>query len=301
MRVAVSGASGLIGKKLCAALAASGHTVLRLVRGAGGGPRADEIPWNPARGELDGARLAGLDAFVHLSGESVAGGRWTEARRRAIADSRLASTRLVAETLARVGSRPTLVCASAVGFYGDRGSEWLDETSPPGRGFLAELCVQWERACEPARAAGLRVVNLRIGIVLDPGGGALPPMALQFRLGLGGRIGSGRQYVSWISGDDLVGAVMHALATPALAGPLNGVAPAPATNAELTRALASALRRPAFFAVPAAVLRLALGAQMADEMLLGGARVRCAKLAASGFGFRDPELEPALRRLLGPG
>ena len=298
MRIAVSGASGLVGGKLCAALAAGGHTALRLVRGAPRGERADEIPWDPARGQLEAARLAGIDAFVHLSGESVAGGRWSDARKRAIAESRIASTRLVAETLARVASRPVLVCASAVGFYGDRGGEWVDETSPPGRGFLAGLCVEWERACEPARAAGLRVVNARIGIALDRHGGALAPMALQFRLGLGGRIGDGRQYVSWITSDDLVAVILHAIATPALAGPLNAVAPAPATNAELTRALASVLHRPAFFAVPAAVLRLALGAEMADEMLLGGARVRCAKLAASGFTFRDPELEPALHRLL---
>jgi uncharacterized protein (TIGR01777 family) len=299
MRIAVSGASGLVGRKVCAALAAGGHTVLRLVRGAGRAERSDEIPWDPARGELEPARLAGLDAFVHLSGESVAGGRWSAARKRAIGESRNVSTRLVAETLARIGSRPVLVCASAVGFYGDRGSEWVDETSPAGRGFLAGLCVEWERACEPARAAGLRVVNARIGIVLDPDGGALAPMALQFRLGLGGRIGSGRQYVSWITSADLVAALQHAIATPALAGPLNAVAPAPVTNAELTRALASALHRPAFFNVPGAVLRLALGSEMADEMLLGGARVRCAKLAATGFAFRDPELEPALRSLLG--
>jgi len=296
MRVAVSGASGLVGRRLCAALAAGGHTVLRLVRGAARGD--GELAWDPARGQLDPARLAGLDAFVHLSGESVAGGRWSDARRRAIADSRLVSTRLVAETLPRVASRPVLVCASAVGFYGDRGSEWVDETSPSGRGFLAELCVQWERACEPARAAGLRAVSLRIGVVLDPAGGALAPLALQFRLGLGGRVGSGRQWVSWITGDDVVGAIQHCIVTPSLAGPVNAVAPAPATNAELTRALARALHRPAFLPVPAALLRLALGAQMADEMLLGGARVRCAKLAATGFAFRDPELEPALARLL---
>jgi uncharacterized protein len=270
------------------------------VRGAGGDGRSDEVPWDPARGELDPARLAGTEAFVHLSGESVAGGRWTAARKRAIAESRNLSTRLVAETLARIPSRPVLICASAIGFYGDRGSEWVDETSPPGQGFLASLCVEWERACEPARAAGLRVVNARIGVVLDPDGGALAPIALQFRLGLGGRIGSGRQYVSWITAADLVAALQHAIATPALAGPLNAVAPAPVTNAELTRALASVLRRPAFLNAPAAVLRLALGSEMADEMLLGGARVRCAKLAATGFAFRDPELEPALRRLLKP-
>ena len=296
MRIAVSGASGLIGRKLCEALGQDGHTVLRLVRGAASSE--GELAWDPARGELDAARLAGLDAFVHLSGEPVAGGRWSDARKRAIAESRTVSTRLVAETLARVASRPVLVCASAVGFYGDRGSEWVDETSPSGRGFLAEVCVVWERACEPARAAGLRVVNLRLGLALDHAGGALPPMALQFRLGLGGRIGSGRQYVSWITADDVAAAIQHCIATPALVGPVNGVAPAPATNAELTGALSRVLHRPAFLTVPAAVLRLALGAQMADEMLLGGARVRCAKLAASGFVFRDPALEPALARLL---
>jgi hypothetical protein len=269
--------------------------VLRLVRGRE--PNRGELRWDPARGELDADSLEGIEAFIHLSGENIAGGRWSEARKRALGESRTVSTALVAKTLARLRAKPALLCASAVGFYGDRGSEWLDESSPPGRGFTAELCVAWERACEPAREARLRVVNLRLGIVLDPSGGALPTMVTPFKLGLGGKLGSGRQYLSWIGLDEVVAIFQHALVSPALIGPLNAVAPNPVTNAELTKALARALHRPALFSVPAAVLRLALG-EAADEMLLGGARVRPAKLVASGYRFRDPELEPLLRRVL---
>jgi hypothetical protein len=293
-RVALSGASGLIGRRLAAALGAEGHRVLRLVRGAAG---ENEIAWDPANGRLDPARLTGIDAFVHLSGEPIAGRRWTPARKAEIAASRVDSTRLVAATVAQLTPRPTLVCASGIGFYGNRGSEWLDETSPRGTGFLAEVCGQWERACEPAREAGLRVVNLRIGLVLDAQGGALPALLLPHRLGLGGRIGPGTQYMSWISSADLVAAIQHTLVSPALVGPLNLVAPAPVPNAEFSAVLARVLRRPALLPVPAALLRLALG-EAADELLLAGQRVRPAKLAASGFRFRDPELEPALRRLL---
>ncbi len=293
-RIALSGASGLIGTRLCAALAADGHRIVRLVRGAA---REGEVEWDPARGSLDPARLAGIDAFVHLSGEPIAGARWSAARKRAIVESRVGSTRLVAESLARVASKPSLLCASAIGYYGDRGSEWLDETSPRGTGFLADVCAQWERACEPAREAGLRVVNLRLGVVLDPEGGALPALLLPHRLGLGGRIGSGAQYVSWISSADTVAAIRHALVSPALVGALNVVSPAPVPNAEVSRALARVLRRPALLPVPAALLRLALG-EAADALLLASQRVRPAKLAASGFRFADPELEPALRRML---
>jgi hypothetical protein len=293
-RIALSGASGLIGKRLRAALAADGHRVLRLVRGA---PGEGEIEWDPLNGRLDPASLAGIEAFVHLSGEPVAGVRWTAARKAEIVASRVVSTRLVAEALARVASKPVFLCASAIGFYGDRGSEWLDEASPRGTGFLADVCAQWERASEPAREAGLRVVNLRIGVVLDAEGGALPAILFPHRLGLGGRMGAGTQYVSWISSADLVAAIQHALVSPALVGPLNLVAPAPVPNAELSAALARVLRRPALLPVPAALLRLALG-QAADELLLASQRVRPAKLAASGFRFRDAELEPALRRLL---
>jgi uncharacterized protein (TIGR01777 family) len=293
-RIALSGASGLIGKRLRSALAADGHRVLRLVRGSAG---EGEIEWDPANGRLDPARLAGIDAFVHLSGAPIAGARWSAPRKAEIVASRVVSTRLVAEALARIAAKPALLCASAVAFYGNRGSEWLDEASPRGTGFLAEVCTEWERASEPAREAGLRVVNLRIGVVLDVQGGALPALLLPHRLGLGGRIGSGTQYVSWISSADLVAAIQHALVSPALVGPLNLVAPSPVPNAELSAALARVLRRPAFLPIPAALLRLALG-EAADELLLGGQRVRPAKLAASGFRFRDAELEPALRRLL---
>jgi hypothetical protein len=293
-RIALAGASGLIGTRLQAALAADGHRVTRLVRGAA---REGEVEWDPARGALDPARLAGIDSFVHLSGEPIAGVRWSAARKRAIVESRVASTRLVAESLGRIQSKPSLLCASAIGYYGDRGSEWLDETSPRGTGFLADICAQWERACEPAREAGLRVVNLRLGVVLDPEGGALPAFLLPHRLGLGGRIGGGAQYVSWISSHDAVAAIRHALVSPELVGPLNVVAPAPVTNAELSRALGRVLHRPTLLPLPAALLRLALG-EAADGLLLASQRVRPAKLAASGFRFADPELEPALRRML---
>jgi hypothetical protein len=294
-RIAIAGASGLVGKRLCAALSADGHALVRLVRRVAAGP--GEVEWEPARGRLDSAALEGIDAFVHLSGESIAAGRWSPARKREILESRTLTTRLVAAALARLASKPALVAASAIGYYGDRGGEWVDETSRPGRGFLAEVCVEWERACDAARLAGLRVVNLRIGVALDPSGGALAAMLVPFRLGLGGRLGSGSQYVPWITLDDLVGALQHCLVSTTLSGPLNAVAPAPVTNDELTRALSRALSRPAFLRVPASALRLLLG-KAADELLLGGARVSSGKLERSGYVFRDREIEAALKRLL---
>jgi uncharacterized protein (TIGR01777 family) len=233
---------------------------------------------------------------VHLSGESIAAGRWSPARKRRILETHhddaaglrgAGSAGLEARARRRLRDR----C------YGDRGGEWVDETSRPGRGFLAEVCVEWERACDAAREAGLRVVNLRIGVALDPSGGALAAMLVPFRLGLGGRIGSGAQYISWITLDDLVGALRHALVSSALSGPLNAVAPQPVTNAELTRSLAGVLGRPSFLPVPAAVLRLALG-EAAEALLLGGARVSSRRLEQSGFRFKDPQLQGALKRLL---
>jgi len=294
-RIAIAGASGLVGKHLCAALDADGHRVVRLVRRAAAGP--SEAEWDPARGRLDPAALEGIDAFVHLSGASIASGRWSPVRKREILESRTVSTRLVAAALARLSSKPALIAASAIGYYGDRGGEWVDETSRPGRGFLAEVCVEWERACDAARAAGLRVVNLRIGVALDRSAGALAAMLVPFRLGLGGRLGSGAQYMSWITLDDLLGVIRHCLVSTSLAGAVNAVAPAPVTNAEFSRVLARALGRPALFRVPASVLRLVLG-RAADELLLGGARVSSRKLEQSGYRFRDPELEAALERLL---
>lgn len=293
-RVVLSGASGLIGKRLAAGLTGDGHRVLRLVRRAAKGD--SEIAWDPAGRRLDPAKLTGAEAFIHLSGEPIVSGRWTEQRKRELVDSRIVSTQLVAETLARLESRPQLLCASAIGYYGDRGSEWLEEASPRGRGFLADLCGRWERACEPAREAGLRVVNLRLGLVLDRAEGLLASLATPFKLGLGGRIGAGTQYMSWITSVDVVSAIRHILVSPALVGPVNLVAPAPVTNADFSATLARVLRRPALLPVPAQLLRLALG-ELADEALLASQRVRPAKLVVSGFQFRDSLLEPALRRL----
>ncbi len=294
-RIAISGASGLVGARLCAALAADGHALLRLVRRPAAGP--GEVEWDPANGRLEAKPLEGIDAFVHLSGENIAAGRWSPARKAEIVRSRTVTTRLVASTLAKLVSKPSLVSASAIGYYGDRGGEWLDETSRPGRGFLPEVCFEWERACDAARDAGLRVLNLRIGVALDPAGGALPAMLVPFRLGLGGKLGSGAQYVSWVTLDDLVGATRHCLASTTIDGPVNVVAPEPVTNAELTHAISRVLRRPALLRVPASLLRLALG-KAADELLLGGARISCGKLERSGFAFRDREIEAALRRIL---
>ena len=296
--VAVSGASGLVGAALVPFLTTGGHRVRRLVR-ARPQPDSDTIVWDPQAGTIDTAALAGVSAVVHLAGESVAGGRWTDARKARIRDSRTRGTRLLCETLASLSPRPaTLVSASAIGYYGDRGAEQLDEQSTSGRGFLAEVCRQWEEATAPAVAAGIRVVHLRIGVVLSPAGGALATMLPPFQVGAGGRLGAGTQYMSWISIDDLLGTILHTLRTEGLRGPVNAVAPRPMSNAEFTRGLGRVLARPTFLPVPAAVLRLALG-EMAGEMLLGGACVRPARLLESGYRFRHPDLESALRHVLG--
>ncbi len=295
MRIAVSGASGLLGAALVPALRADGHDVLRLVRGAAKSP--SEIAWDPAAGKIDSARLDGADAVVHLAGESLAAKRWTEARKRRIRDSRVGGTRLVADAIARLPSRPrVLVCASAVGWYGSRGDEQVDETAAPGTGFLAEVCGAWEQAADPARQAGIRVVNLRYGVILSPDGGALPRMARPFSLGLGGRLGTGRQWLSWVSIDDAVGATKFALAADALSGPANAVSPNPVTNAEYTLALGLALRRPTPSPMPSFVARILFG-EMADALLLNGQRVIPARLAALGYRFVHPALAPALEAL----
>ncbi|HWP35888.1 MAG TPA: TIGR01777 family oxidoreductase [Thermodesulfobacteriota bacterium] len=297
MRVLVSGSTGFIGSALVPVLEARGDTVVRLVRRP---PRPGEaaVAWDPQAGRLDPAGLEGFDAVVHLAGENVAAGRWTAERKRRIRDSRVEGTRLLCEGLARLTRPPqVLVAASAIGYYGDRGAEWLTEESPPGTGFLAEVARAWEGATEPAADRGIRVVRLRIGVVLSPAGGALARMLPLFRRGLGGRIGSGRQYLSWIALPDLTGAVAHVLGPAGPAGPVNAVAPNPVTNAEFAETLGRVLGRPARLPAPAALLRLALG-EMADEMLLASARVQPARLLATGYRFRYPELEPALRALL---
>jgi uncharacterized protein (TIGR01777 family) len=297
MKVAVTGASGLVGGALLPYLTTGGHEVVRLVRREPMGN--GEVQWDPAAGKLDTASLAGVEAVVHLSGESVADGRWTEARKARLRESRLLPTRLLAESLARMDRPPkVLVSASAIGYYGDRGSEALSESSPAGTGFLADLCGAWEAATEPARRAGIRVVNLRIGIVLSPAGGALGKMLLPFKLGAGGRIGDGRQLMSWIGLDDLLDVIHHALIDGRLSGPVNAVSPEPVTNAELTKVLGRVLGRPTVAPLPAFAARLALG-EMADALLLSSAGVQPERLLAAGHTFRHADLEAALRHLLG--
>lgn len=300
MRIAVTGAGGFIGRPLVARLAAAGHDVRRLVRRRAAA--GDEIAWDPAAGEIDLAALAGVHAVVHLGGESIAEGRWTAKRRALIRDSRVGPTRLLAEALATLEPRPAVfVAASAVGIYGDRGEEWLDESSPAGTGFLAEVAREWEGAAAPAARAGIRVVHPRTGLVLAPHGGALAAMLPIFRLGLGGPLGSGRQWWSWITLEDAVGAIAHALAHDGVHGPCNLVAPAPARCAELARALGRSLGRPAVLPAPAFALRLLLGAGQADELLLASARVQPAVLERTGFAFTGPDLDAALAGMLRKG
>jgi uncharacterized protein (TIGR01777 family) len=295
MRVLVSGSRGLVGSALVPALGVAGHHLTRLVRGPA--PEQDAVRWDPAAGIVDAAEIQGVDAAVHLSGETVAG-RWSDEKKARILDSRTRTTGLLAETLARLDPLPrTLVCASAVGYYGDRGDAVLDEESPAGKGFLADVVRQWEAAAEPAAAAGIRVVNVRFGIILSARGGALARLLTPFRLGFGGPLGSGRQYMSWIAIDDVAGAVQHVLATESVRGPVNLTAPNPVTNREFARTLGRVLRRPAIARVPATVLRLALG-EFASEVL-GGQRVLPARIQGSGYRFEQPQLEGALRHVLG--
>jgi hypothetical protein len=297
MHILFSGASGLVGSALSPALVASGHALRRLTRSAAAAG-ASAVEWDPQAGRLDAAALEGIDAAVHLAGENIAAGRWTAAKKRRIRDSRVLGTRLLSETLARLSRPPrALIVASAVGFYGHRGEEVLTEDSPPGAGFLAETCCAWEAAADPARQRGVRVVHLRLGVVLSKHGGALAKMLPLFRIGLGGVIGDGRQYVSWIAIPDVVGVVQHALETESLSGPINVVAPEPVTNRELTLALGRVLGRPTLAPVPAVVARLVLG-EMADAALLASTRVLPARLRACGYPFQFSRLEPALRHLL---
>jgi uncharacterized protein len=297
MIIAVTGSTGLVGSALVTALEARGHLVRRLVRGSiSDGDH--EIRWNPDQGEIDAAELNGIDGVVHLAGENIAGGRWTESFKRRILESRTKGTRLLAETLAGLEMKPSvLVSASAIGYYGNRHDEEVDELAPSGNGFLAEVCREWEAATEPAHDAGIRVVKLRIGPVLSPKGGALAKMLTPFKLGLGGVIGSGRQYFSWIALDDLVNAIVFAVENESLVGPVNAVAPGAVTNRDFTKTLGRVLGRPTIFPMPAFAARLAFG-EMADEMLLGGVKVAPHELIKTGFRFEYPQLEPALVHLL---
>ena len=298
MKILVSGTTGLIGTALVPFLTTGGHSVVRLIRSQ---PRPGQaaVHWDTAAGSIDSSAFEGLDAVVHLAGENIAARRWTPAQKARIRDSRVQGTRLLAQSLARLQQPPkVMVCASAIGFYGDRGTEVLTEESAPGSGFLTDTCLAWEAAAQPASGKGVRVVNLRLGVVLSPGGGALAKMLFPFRLGVGGKIGSGRQYMSWIGIDDVVGVIHYALTTDELRGPINAVAPNPVTNREFTKTMGRVLSRPTIFPMPAFAARMAFG-EMADELLLASTRVKPARLQNSSYYFRHPQLEGALRHLLG--
>ena len=294
MRILVSGASGPIGAALLRALKAQGAAVTRLVRNSA--TDNDQIVWDPSR-PLSPDSVSGFDAVIHLAGESIVG-RWTDAKKRRILDSRSQGTGHLAEAVAKASQPPRVfVSASAVGFYGNRGDEILSEDSPSGEGFAADICRQWEAATQPAAKAGIRTAQMRMGVVMSAEGGALPEMLTPFRLGLGGRLGNGRQWWTWVSVRDVVGAIQHVLNHESLSGPVNAVAPNPVTNAEFTRILASVLNRPAIFPMPAFAVRLIFG-EMGEELFLGSQRVEPTKLAASGYQFQHPDLENALKEIL---
>jgi uncharacterized protein (TIGR01777 family) len=297
MKVLVTGSSGLIGSALRKRLEAGGHKVVRLVRSPDQ-TGEDAFFWDPPAGSLDEATLEGVDAVVHLAGETIVG-RWTDAKKERIRDSRISSTRLLSDTIASIDGRPKVfVCASAVGYYGDRGDEELTEDSSHGEGFLAGVVLEWEAATQPAGRAGVRIVNLRSGEVLSRDGGVLAQLLPPFRLGLGGPLGAGRHYMSWISLDDEVAAIENALVTEELSGPVNLVAPRPVTNREFAKTLGRVLHRPAVLRTPLTPLRMAYGSEFVEEVLLASARAVPSRLLASGYRFEHAELEVALTDLL---
>jgi len=294
--IALSGSTGLVGRALTPLLTASGWSVRPLVRKETSD--ANAILMDVAANRIDVEKLEGVDAVVHLAGENI-GERWNAAKKKRILESRVLGTRLLCENLARLKRKPeVLACASATGFYGERGDEVLTETSGPGAGFLADVCKEWEAATQAATDAGIRVVRLRLGVVLAPGGGALEKMLLPFKLCVGGVLGSGKQYWSWIDLADVTGAILHALKTQSLSGPVNVTAPAPATNHAFTKALGKVLGRPTVLPAPAFALKLMLG-EMAQELLLTSTRAEPRALLASGYRFEYPELEGALRHTVG--
>lgn len=295
MRIAVSGTSGLVGRALRSSLETRGWEVLPMVRSQ---TSNGQIHWDPASGRIDAKMLEGLDAVVHLAGDSIADGRWNASKKQRIRDSRVRGTTLISEALAKLESKPNVfVCASAIGYYGSHREEPLDESASGGDDFLAEVCQAWEAACEPATKAGIRTVNARFGMILSPAGGALAKMLPPFKLGLGGVVGSGRQVWSWVSLDDAVRAILHAIDNDSVRGAINVTAPYASTNREFTKALGHVLGRPTLAPLPGFVARLAFG-EMANALLLGSARVKPTALVNTGFAFKHEHLEPALRDLL---
>jgi len=301
MKIIVTGSTGLIGSSLVNRLLADGHSVTRFVRTATKNPEPQgvrSVAWDIDEGKINDAEIGAHDAVIHLAGEAVAEGRWTTEKKQRIRDSRVAGTRLIAEAIARVEPRPRVfVSASAIGFYGNRADEILDETSAPGTGFLAGVCREWEAAGTAARGAGVRTVHPRIGIVLSTEGGALAKLLTPFRLGAGGQLGDGKQFMSWIALDDMIAGLVFALENESVAGAVNFVAPNPVTNAEFTHTLGGVLQRPTLFTVPKFAARLAFG-EMADAVLLAGQRVMPERLQQAGYEFKYTQLEAALRHLL---
>ncbi|HYR76755.1 MAG TPA: TIGR01777 family oxidoreductase [Pyrinomonadaceae bacterium] len=296
MKVLIAGASGLIGSALIPTLETDGAEVTRLVRST---PKPGEIEWHPNQDAMDPARLEGFEAIINLAGENVAAGRWTEDQKRKIHDSRVNGTHLLSEAMAKLAQRPRVfLCASATGFYGDREDEVLDEHSDSGGGFLAGVCREWEKATEPAVAAGVRVVNLRFGVIISREGGMLAKLLTPFKMGMGGKVGSGKQVISWVAIDDVVSAIKLALNDETFRGPVNVVSPNPVTNEVFTKTLGHVLSRPTALAMPAFAARLAFG-EMADEMLLTSQYVVPKRLMDTGYEFKYPDLEGALRKYVG--
>jgi uncharacterized protein (TIGR01777 family) len=293
-RILVSGVSGPIGAALLPSLKTSGYEVTRLVRGPAEGD--EQISWDPGK-TIAPEMVSGFDAVIHLAGESIVG-RWTNTKKMKIRDSRVAGTSTLAEALAQAKDKPEVfVCSSAIGYYGNRGDEVLNEQSKPGIGFLPDVCREWEAATHAAASAGIRTVQMRTGVVLSPKGGALGKMLMPFKMGIGGRIGDGRQWMSWVDVQDMVGAIHHILKSDLLQGPVNMVAPKPVTNAEFTRTLASVLSRPAIFPAPAFAVKLAFG-EMGETVLLGSQRVEPSQLVTSGYPFRFSSLKATLENIL---
>jgi uncharacterized protein len=298
MRILISGATGLVGTALGEALRAEGHEVGRLMR-PGGTAREGDIRWDPTSGSVDVAAMEGADAVICLSGAGIGDGRWTAERKKVLRSSRVDATRVLVDSLGRMKKKPRVfIGASAVGYYGDRGDEILTETSGAGKDFVALLARDWEAETMRAELSGIRTVVARFGVILSTKGGALTRMLTPFKLGAGGRLGSGKQWMSWIALEDVVGIIRAAIANEGIKGPVNVVAPNPVRNAEFTRVLASALHRPAIFPAPAFILRMALG-EMADALLLSSQRVQAERMMAAGYDYRIPELDTALRNILG--